>query len=164
VIVIFGDKGENLIPDLRTDGSDIDLKSWNVSICESKEYPDFHDAFTADTLKSIGDRFPHFSGFIRYETSVEWDGASAAVLEIEDAYEGVEVWCNGVYLGMKIAPRFLFDLSQAIRTGKNDIRIEVATNLRRKTDQMLGQTFSLFQRTPALPPTGIAGKVRLITH
>jgi hypothetical protein len=164
VIVVFGDKGESLTPGLSTDGTGLELKSWDVSICESKEYPSFHDAFKAEGLASIGDRFPDFSGFIRYKTSFETSGSSAAVLEIEDAYEGVEVWCNGKYIGMKIAPRFIFDLTDAISEGKNNIRIEAATNLERKTDKMLGQTFSLYQRSTALIPTGIVGKVRLITQ
>ena len=63
---------------------------------------------------------------MRYETVFEL-GETKAVLTLEDAYEAVEVWVNGEYAGMKIAPPYRFDLSGIVRNDKNDLRIEVTT-------------------------------------
>jgi hypothetical protein len=51
VIVVFGDKGNNLTPYLSTNGIGLEIKNWEVSICESKEYPAFHDGFKTEVGK-----------------------------------------------------------------------------------------------------------------
>jgi hypothetical protein len=103
---------------------------------------------------------PEFSGFISYEAGFI-ARAEKAVLVIDDAFEGVEVFLNDVPVGQKVAPRFVFDLSIALKPGDNRLRIEVATNLARKTDKMLGKTFSLYKKSPALMPSGIVGAVNV---
>ena len=64
-------------------------------------------------------------------------------------------------IGSKIAPRFVFDISSAVKPGKNTLRIEVATNMARKTDKMLGKTFALYKKSPAVLPIGITGTVNI---
>lgn len=52
-------------------------------------------------------------------------------LKIEDAHEGVEVFVNGISLGIEIALPFLYDLSAAVKGGENRLVIEAATTLER---------------------------------
>lgn len=156
-VVAFGAKASETaaLPELR--GEPALLKGWKVSMAESKAYPQFTPAYEADELANFGERYPDFSGFIAYET--EFAGQAEA-LEIADAYEGVEVWCNGVHLGMRIAPPFVFDMRGASKTGRNTLRIEVATNLDRKV-RALGVINRFNPDQPLLEPTGIVGEVRL---
>lgn len=162
VIVVFGDKGENLVPEVKAEGTPVELKGWKVSLCESKQYPSFGEPFEMEELNSIATVDPNFSGFIRYEKSFDYAKGEKCVLELTAAYEGVEVWCNGKYIGMKISPDYIFDLTDAAKEGKNDLRIEVATNLDRKVRGTLGGYFQ-FHRYAPLDPTGLVGPVRIWT-
>ena len=81
------------------------------------------------------------------------------VLEISDAYEGVEVFLNGESLGLQVVPVYRYDLTGHLRNGVNDLRIEVATTLERERSVDPDP----YRRRPA--PTalsGITGKVRIV--
>lgn len=156
--VVFGTASYPLVPRRTVSRQSMELRGWRVSMAEAKAYPEFTPAYDADTLTSFADRYPDFSGFILYET--EFDGANGSVLELTDAYEGVDVWCNGIYCGMRIVPPFVFDLQSAVRPGRNYLRIEVATTLDRKV-RSLGGYNRYWPNQPALESTGIVGEVRL---
>ena len=55
-----------------------------------------------------------------------------ANVTVTDAYEGVELFINGVSLGLQIAPPFRYDITYAVKPGENTIAIEVATTLERE--------------------------------
>ena len=93
-----------------------------------------------------------FSGFIRYETEVDLGKVSRAVLEITDAYEGVELFVNGKSCGIQVVPKFIYDITDKLVQGKNVLRIEVATTLERE------------RNGKSKCPTGITGKVNLYTE
>lgn len=160
VIVVFGDITGKLYAEPAVTGDKLTLGKWTISACESKAYPAFEAVAEEDSLPNAGKLLPDFSGFIRYDTSFT-SSAAPAVLEIEDAFEGVEVWVNDIRIGSMVAPRFVFDISAAVKAGMNTLRIEVATNLARKTDKMLGKTFALYKKPPAVLPIGIAGSVNV---
>ena len=73
-----------------------------------------------------------FSGIIRYETSFNVKEERQVLLEITEAYEGVEVFVNGVSAGIQIVPSYLYDLTPLCQEGKNELAIEVATTLERE--------------------------------
>jgi hypothetical protein len=160
VIVVFGDKGKNLVPDVKIEGTAAELTGWQVSMCQGKDYPAFGKAFEMAKLDSIAAKYPDFSGFIRYEKTFDYAKGEKSVLELTAAYEGVEVWCNGQYIGMSICPDYIFDLTGAVKEGKNELRIEVATTLDRKVRAMPSPGFQ-FMRHPMEEPTGLVGPVKL---
>ncbi len=88
-----------------------------------------------------------FSGFIRYETRFS---GKAQLLEITDAYEGVEVFVNGQSTGIQVVPPFRYDLRSLTQEGENSLAIEVATTLERERG-----------KTKNAAPTGITGEVAL---
>ncbi len=157
-VVSVGAADRELVAKPTKTGVGVALTGWQVSMAESKAHPEFTPAYEADSLTNHGERYPDFSGFIAYETT--FDGADGNLLEIAEAYEGVEVWCNGRYAGMRITPPFLFDLSEAVTPGENKLRIEVATTLDRKV-RAIGVQNRFWQDQPAIEPTGIVGEVRL---
>jgi len=161
IIVVFGDRGEDLVPALEPVGTAVKLSGFDVSICESKEYPNFRDNFQLETAKNIAFKYPDFSGFIRYETSFSTE-AGSAVLELNAIDQGVEVWCNDQYIGMQISPSYLFDLTPALKPGENKLRIEVATTLDRKVRAMVKGGFSM-HRIATLEPSGLVGDVTVWT-
>lgn len=134
------------------------LRSWRRSICKSIEYPGFGEAKEIRIPDNLAEEEPEFSGFVRYENSFTAKEGERFYLEITDAHEGVEVFVNGVSLGIQIVPVFRFDLSEAVNLGENQIRIEVATTLERemaKVPNILGQI------QEAKAASGITGEVKL---
>lgn len=90
-------------------------------------------SLTADGYPYIYNAWNNRSGFICYEK--EWvlqDTPKSAILEITDAYEGIEVFVNGQSLEIQIVPVYLFDLTSFLKKGSNQVRIEVATTLERE--------------------------------
>lgn len=137
---------------------------WTLSIASVKEYPHFHDTQTLTELHNVGRTWPDFSGFMRYEKRIDVpeNPFTAVLLTIEDAYEGVEVWVNGAYAGMKICPPYIFDITGLLRSGENSLRIEVANTLYRKVSSET-QTPNFFgPRCIVVEPSGIVGKVALV--
>lgn len=137
---------------------------WKRSICRSCEYPDFRGEGLISLPDTLNLEQPQFSGFVRYEREYVHNGHEGRiVLEITDAYEGVEVFVNGQSLGIQIAAPFLYDLTDFLSPGSNLIRIEVATTLERETaalPDMLRQHLGLGDKQP-ICPSGINGGVRL---
>ena len=142
---------------------------WQVSLCESKSYPDFKALTQLDELHDIGRLARDFSGFVRYETEFDLGAAKAGkeaehpvMLAIDNAYEGVEVWVNDVNVGMRICPPYNFDMTKAVHKEKNTLRIEVATTLYRKVKGM-ESGHSPFSNPPVvLDPVGIVGEVKVL--
>jgi len=166
VVVVF-DKadGVELKTPIRCDEELLLKDGWIMSLCTAKEYPEFHDKQKISCFENVGLKYPEFSGFIRYENAIEVPAVKKALLLIEDAFEGVEVFVNDVSVGIQIAPPFMFDISKQLKSGKNKLRIEVATTLEREryyAAPMPGDFTAMFSKAPLLAPTGIVGDVKLL--
>ena len=103
---------------------------------------------------------PKFSGFVRYECTVQGVAGQKTVLEITDAEEAVEVYVNQKSLGIQIAPPFRYDLSGVLEAGENRLVIEVATTLERQAYPLL-KGFRKMLASPPSGKTGLSGTVRL---
>lgn len=142
---------------------------WTLSFAENKEYPNFHDEEKLTKLTNVGKAHPAFSGFMRYEADVEIPalGANQTLINISDAYEGVEVWVNDQYIGMKICPPYTFDITKAAQVGKNSLRIEVANTLANKVSHMpvdpMRAAMAAMNGKSVIRPSGIVGKVSVVT-
>ena len=79
---------------------------------------------------------PHFSGCVRYEKTFHLDKKESVVLFFEDAYETVEVFVNGLCVGMKICPPYQFEISNYVKEGENELVVEVATTLERAVNSI----------------------------
>ena len=157
--------GVELKTPIRCDEELLLKDGWIMSLCTAKEYPEFHDKQKISCFENVGLKYPEFSGFIRYENAIEVPAVKKALLLIEDAFEGVEVFVNDVSVGIQIAPPFMFDISKQLKSGKNKLRIEVATTLEREryyAAPMPGDFTAMFSKAPLLAPTGIVGDVKLL--
>ena len=140
-------------------------EGWTRSVCEAKRYPAFRDARVVSLPDHLAEEQPKFSGFVRYERELNVDEPpKSMLLEISDAFEGVELFVNGHSAGIQISPPFLYSVADLIQKGENRIVIEVATSLERK---MAGNRDVIFigddrEREPACP-SGINGTVTIYT-
>ena len=135
-------------------------REWERSLCRSIDYPQFQNNKKITSFKNVGEEEPEFSGFIAYENQFDHNGSNKAILEITNAYEGVEVFINEESTGIQILPPYLYDISELVSVGKNTIRIEVATTLERERnkDPLRGQEP---KDITECRPTGIVGEVNL---
>jgi hypothetical protein len=142
----------------------IDLnEGWTRSLCDAIEYPAFKEAGKVNLPDALAEEKPGFAGFARYERSVILSAEQAAksrmILEITEAYEGVELFVNGISAGIQIAPPFRYDAVSLVKAGENFLVIEVATTLERQIEPS-GLAAMMASSKPKAP-TGITGKVTL---
>ena len=138
-----------------------ELVNWKRSTCRSIDYPVFNDAKDIMLPDKLAEEKPKFSGFARYEISVELKRKQAVLLEISDASEGVELFVNGKNAGIQIVPPYRYDITGLVKTGTNKIAIEVATTLERERSKIdsIG-AFILHQK--AISSSGLHGTVNLL--
>lgn len=168
LIVVFD---ETEAQDLRTPLLEIETagkalswsSSWKRSLCESISYPNFKEEKEVVLPDKLAKEKPKFSGFIRYNNEFVVKEPKKTVLVITDAYEGVEVFVNGVSAGIQIVPTYRFDISELIKLGNNHISIEVSTTLERVRAASKQTTTEKLQKNKIMAPTGITGDVKIYT-
>lgn len=137
-------------------------RDWRRSVCRAIDYPAFGEAKLTDLPDTLAEEMPKFSGVVRYEREITLQKLPRqAQLVITDAHEGVEAFVNGKSLGIQIVPPFRFELTPYMRTGINDLRIEVATTLERENADLPDVTRMYMSLGPKQPvcPSGISGSV-----
>lgn len=135
---------------------------WQRSICTSQEYPEFGKKKEVQLPDVVSEELPKFSGMIRYENSITLSGTEEQILlEITNAWEGVEVFVNGISAGIQIVPTYRFDLTGLVKAGINQITIDVSTTLERERRAGRESILELLQHQKTMSPTGITGKVRI---
>ncbi|MDR2792790.1 MAG: hypothetical protein LBB61_03855 [Treponema sp.] len=158
VIIIFDNEPPTALSSpVCPGGTPIKPEEWMRSLCKSIDYPHFGEAIPVTIPDTLAESEPAFSGFARYETNFTAKAGERMVLEITDALEGMEVFVNGTSAGLQITPPYLYDISLLVKTGGNELVIEVATTLER--ERKVDQTG--IPHIPAYPETGsgITGKV-----
>jgi hypothetical protein len=150
-------------PRLKCEGECISLKDdWTRSTCVGIDYPDFKRPKVIKLPDRLAEEKPRFSGFVRYEKSIQLHTRSKVILEIEDAHEGVEIFINEKSAGIQIVPPFQFDITDFVGDGENKIRIEVATTLERQVGRKGLEARMLFPKPSA--PLGISGNVNVYVN
>ena len=160
VAVVFGGCDMPFTAPAICEGDPVELTRWRRSTCPGIAYPNFGEAIPVTLPDDISEEQPEFSGFLRYETELQISCHSAAVLEITDAAEGVEVFVNGRSLGIQVAPPFRYDLTHSLTDGENRLTIEVATTLERQSYPLLDEYGRMVANPPACK-SGLTGSVRL---
>lgn len=159
------DKAKEFIkPEIKAWGEEIALNGkWERSICRSIDYPEFKNKKTISLPDNLAKEEKEFSGFVRYDNTFNASNGNKIILKITDAHEGVEVFINGKSQGIQIAPPFLYDITDAVMEGENQIRIEVATTLERemaaRTEDMIAKLTG--QNTEPKALSGITGTVKI---
>ncbi len=172
VIVVFdeaaGEVVTPLVMQVKAAGMETEdfSEGWTRSTCTSIRYPQFEQAKQVNLPDSLETEEPEFSGFVRYEKSLHVDRLpKRMILQISDAYEGVEVFVNGVSAGIQVVPTYRFDIATLLKEGDNEIRIEVATTLERYAAKNIPNPYAAMMGGVPDPtvPSGINGRVSLIS-
>ena len=100
-------------------------------------------------LYDIERKYPGFAGVVRYDIAVQ---GNYAALKLEGAQDAFEVFCDGIALGKKIAPPYVWTLPEG---ETHSIRIEHATTL-------VGAVPDELSCKDTIAPTGFVGRVMLL--
>jgi hypothetical protein len=104
-----------------SDGFTISAKDY-----QEKGFHVLSETSTGDLSKA----YSRFSGTLVYEKDLDLTDPEV-MLRIPSAIETVQVECNGMDCGTRIAPDYVFDLSHAAKKGKNHLKITVVNTLER---------------------------------
>jgi len=107
-------------------------------------------------LKPISTSVPEFSGKVEYRAILEVKCGKKTFIKLERVGENAEVIINGVSCGFLVCNPFIYDVTNAVKEGKNELNIKVYT------------TIANAQRDPIsmfvpLAPTGVSGEIELLT-
>ena len=107
-------------------------------------------------LKNLAHELPKYSGIIRYESELEIDNPKLwSAIEFSEVGETAQLWINDSDCGTVVAKPYRFSIDGKIKKGKNQIRIEVVSNLAYSERDRLSTYLPL-------PLTGIAGAVFVV--
>ncbi len=161
LIVVFSPEAfNNVKPALKPQGMAKVLTDFTVSRAAALAYPSFSGEEKIDMLSSMAAKYPDFSGYFCYTTHAAIPESRQTILEIGDVYDSAEVFVNGISAGCKVAQPYLYDITDLISAGENEIKIEAATTLERKVRSMGVDIYCMGAKAP-LSPTGIIGNVTI---
>ncbi|MBE6929826.1 MAG: glycosyl transferase family 2 [Ruminococcaceae bacterium] len=147
------------------------VKNWTASSApafsfriETAPYTDmehftlYAENVSADALFSLTgiDHMPEFSGRVRYTCTFDRADAPAAArlaLDLGEVGQTSHLWCNGIDLGTRVCTPYRYELTDALRDGKNELVIEVSNTLA----NAIRDRFSAYL---AIPATGLTGGMR----
>lgn len=146
------------------DADSIDIsKGWTVSMAGAKEYPHFSNEILLENLEPVSDRYPEFSGIIRYEKKITLDRIpKECIFYAQQVYEAMRVFINGKEAGFRLFPPYQTAVGDYLREGENTIVIETATTPAREQLKYPRPPFD-FSHTP-LEPSGMSGEVKLFVR
>ena len=82
-----------------------------------------------DTLKAWGDyddpRVKYYSGHVAYEKTFKHKGKGRAWISMDQLHDIATVYVNGIRCGTSWMPPHRIEITDAVRKGKNSLRIEV---------------------------------------
>ncbi|MFT4214268.1 MAG: hypothetical protein QM622_05770 [Microbacterium sp.] len=129
---------------------------WEVATATATEYPAFTPWDRIDALVPLNrpDLLPRFSGTLRYSAAFAASGDGPHRIDLGAVHELATVRLNGVDLGTRIAPPYVFDVPGGVLAADNRIEIEVTNTLVKAHPDF----FSAFAQQE---PTGLIGPVTI---
>jgi hypothetical protein len=164
LMIVFGeDLTLQQLPELEMPciGRPVELQpdEWKVSVATAEQYPQWTPTpiVRGPGNAALPGLLPRFSGTLRYETSLHWDGKQTPLgLDLGEVYETAEVWLNERTLGVRICPPYRFGLAGVLQPGENQLKIEVTNTLAKARGD------NVFDRAMPQEPSGLIGPLRLL--
>lgn len=132
-------------------------EEWTVWFADSFSYPDFKERVPLDRLGFIQGvpGYEQKAGTVRFSTEIEIPQAEQVLLDLGNAYETAEVFVNGRSAGVRLCKPYVFDLTDGVEEGKNQLAIEITNTLGTEMRDALSHYLPI-------EPFGVEGEVRLM--
>ncbi|WP_439583667.1 glycosyl hydrolase [Dyadobacter bucti] len=158
---------------------------WQVAFSEKRGGPKSVEMNTLQSwTKSEVDGLRYYSGSATYTTKFDIDkeskkSARRIFLDLGDLSAIATVWVNGKPLGTTWTPPFRYEISGAMKTGQNDLKIEIGNNWSNRIigDAVLNQQYASTNlktsswgkngmpwNKTALTPSGLFGPVTILYY
>lgn len=150
-------EGADVAPAVRAADPIVVAPRWSVATATAEEHPAFAHWGELDELTSLSapGLLPRFSGTLRYTASLCIDDpAHAHRIDLGEVFEIASVRVNGVDLGTRIAPPYVFDVPAGVLGASNEVEVEVVNTLAKAQPDF----FSAFAQQD---PTGLIGPVTI---
>lgn len=130
--------------------------TYEIEICSEENLLFFEPYKITDrTINITGkDELPRFSGNIKYKTVFEVDNLNCNILDLGYVGETAEVILNGQNIGVRLFPPYEFDMSKALRTGKNTLEVIVTNSYGYKMRDG-------FSKWMMFEPSGLIGPIKI---
>lgn len=152
IVVYEDDRGFEPFIDLDALNNLIIDAEYKVRLYDYKDMSKCVKEFSTRELNAISRMDRTFSGKIIYEFDCELSKAKNAYIKFEHCGENAKLTVNDMDCGFAICPPFIFDVSKAIKDGKNKFKIEVFTTLANSIRDHVSMYVPI-------APTGISGKI-----
>lgn len=155
VILVFGETGD--LPAKREiAGCEVLHPRFTLSLANAKDPWIFKSVGEFDEFFNVTapDRYPELAGKMRYTFTFDAKETSGTVLDLGEVGQVAELSVNGIDAGIRICRPYTFDISSAIKVGKNTVSVTVSNTL----VQQQRDKFSYFMQ---IPPSGLLGDVTL---
>lgn len=132
-------------------------EKWIVKFANSTSYPDFQVIPEMDTFGFVHTLagWEDKAGTVQFHTEVEFADETNALLDLGNTYETAQVFVNNISVGIRLCKPYIFDLSEHLHKGKNEIKIEITNTLGTQIRDALSQYLPI-------EPFGIEGPVKLM--
>ncbi|MBR7032630.1 MAG: glycosyl transferase family 2 [Clostridia bacterium] len=160
VVFVFGTDMTGLFEseNYETTGTKSISGDWKVSFCTAEEFPSFKDDRVFTKLENITSPklLPRFGGFIKYNTCFELSVIQGRKYTLDLGYVGetAEVEVNGIPCGTKIVPPYIFDITESIKNGVNELCVIVSNHLGYEQRDLCSKYL-------LMEPSGLLGPVKL---
>ncbi len=156
VILVYGGDVSGLSYKAEYDEGEEIRAQWMLSLKPALPGAEYGEAKVIDELYNVagpeGD--PSFSGWMKYETEFEVEEEVSAI-DLGQVGEVVHAWLNGIDLGERVDAPYVYDVSRAVKAGKNHLALEIANNL-------VHQHMDYFSQFVQIAPSGLLGPVKLM--
>ena len=157
VIVIFGDRegfeDEFLLPD----GTEI-TPEFRLGLAPYTALSEFSDAGSYRSFFNVtgADYLPNFSGKMKYTfTLTVPNGAKRVFLDLGRVGQNASLKIGEKELGIRVAPPYLFEITDAVSAGDNKVEVVVSNTLAQQVKDRLSCLLPL-------SPSGLLGEMKLI--
>lgn len=106
--------------------------NWKLSFDEGWDTPKSIEIPELKSLTQFEDEaIKHYSGITTYSKTINLkETGRHTVIYLGDVENMAELWCNGKKVGVKWAPPFVFDISEEVKKGENNLEIKVTNTWR----------------------------------
>ncbi|MCK5643154.1 MAG: hypothetical protein KAJ19_20260, partial [Gammaproteobacteria bacterium] len=169
LLVLESVKGPKAAPQKKEPGPGVPLSgTWDCQFLPAQG-----DAFTKDAFRLIDlgksklKKFSTFAGAVTYKKDFRVDDvASADALDLGTVHGVSEVTLNGKPVGTRWYGWHIYDISKAVKPGKNELAIKVTTVLHNYARTLPRNTAAGFwtKNNKYAVPAGLVGPVQLMTE